>query len=291
MKWKKFSPDQFYEYYKYNGYIRLVAFAEFTADRRIILENISLVGVLENSKNFDKQELNQKILFGKYLAPTKPSLFVNIVPVWPHLINDCTIDEKGFSTGKKHSEFLLFWDAVASTTRNPIECAFGILEAKFCTFGEELSLNHEGNFSFVVFACILLHNMCIKDDCNQEYNIRDLVGNEAEVTVAKSAAKKQTDTFLHCVSDKKGSGYSANHFHNLICHLLLNFVAPSNFSITFWCLSSFLSINFCIGTLLPVFACLCVLVTLSSSVHILFADKIDGGSYRAFEFSSLCICS
>jgi hypothetical protein len=48
--------------------------------------------------------------------------------------------------------------------RKDVECAFGILQSRFCILRRPARLYEQGDLQNIMLACIILHNMIIEDE-------------------------------------------------------------------------------------------------------------------------------
>ena len=58
--------------------------------------------------------------------------------------------------------------------RKDVECAFGILQSRFCILRRPAHLYEQGDIENIMLACIILHNMIIKDEKDIEQVPLDL---------------------------------------------------------------------------------------------------------------------
>jgi len=70
--------------------------------------------------------------------------------------------------------------------RKDVECAFGILQARFRILRNPARLYDQGDLQNIMLACIILHNMIIKDEKDIENDSFDL--NEEATTSTVQAA-------------------------------------------------------------------------------------------------------
>ena len=59
-------------------------------------------------------------------------------------------------------------------TRKDVECAFGILQSRFCILRRPARLYEQGDLQDIMLACIILHNMIIEDEKDIEQVPLDL---------------------------------------------------------------------------------------------------------------------
>ena len=65
------------------------------------------------------------------------------------------------TTQQEADQTIAMWEHIAAATRNPIECAFGILNNRFSVLKSGLQLHHEDDCGRVMMTCAILHNLCI----------------------------------------------------------------------------------------------------------------------------------
>jgi hypothetical protein len=58
--------------------------------------------------------------------------------------------------------------------RKDVECAFGILQSRFCILRRPARLYKQGDLQNIMLACIILHNMIIEDEKDIEQVPLDL---------------------------------------------------------------------------------------------------------------------
>ncbi len=139
------------------------------AHRRFTYCDYGLPGVMGDSSIFEISELRRQIRNGTWLGASIPSLQLEEVQIQPYLIGDCafTLSKHVMKTTstreqKAHPE-LKEWEKLASKTRKPVECAFGILKKRFPVLKRGLSLRYEKEASIIVRSCTILHNLCIDE--------------------------------------------------------------------------------------------------------------------------------
>ena len=139
IRWLACPDEQFYEYRCYKGYPSIVPFAVSTADRKFIYVDVGRPGVLDDSSIYTRSSLKRNIDNNIWLGDDVPSLHIAGVPVRPDIIGDCAffLDihmMKSCSEAEMNaSPILRTWSSMASSTRKPIECSFGVLKDCFST--------------------------------------------------------------------------------------------------------------------------------------------------------------
>jgi len=112
------------------------------------------------------------------------SLQIGTVEVWPYLLGSCAFAlQKNMMKSSSKVEIaadqdLATWDTIASPTRKPVECAFGITKNRFSILKYGIRYKHEHDSCFLITACFILHNLCIEsgdegdhylaEDCEEE---------------------------------------------------------------------------------------------------------------------------
>lgn len=214
VKWLACPMDQFYEYRCYKGYTSVVIFAVATANRRFIYADIGRPGVLGDSTIYSRSSLKRNIDDKTWLGDGIPDLVISGIPVRPYLVGDCafTLDKNMMKTTTVREQqvnpVLRTWDSIASQTRKPVECAFGMLKNRFQALKNGIRLQHEDDISFVSLACMILHNMSIQDGDE----VDDMLPQDEEVdddlvTAETSAGRRQRDALLYYVVNNLSSAH------------------------------------------------------------------------------------
>ena len=134
IKWLVCPDEQFYEYRCYKRYPSIVLFDVSPADRRFIYVDVGRPGGLGDATIYSMSTLKNNIEWNVCLGDDVPSLFIAGVPIRPYLIVDCAfaLDVhliKSCSQAEMNASAILrTWSRVASRTRKPIECSFGLLK-------------------------------------------------------------------------------------------------------------------------------------------------------------------
>ena len=137
IRWRECPDEQFYEYRCYKGYPSIVLFAVSTADRKFIYVDVGRPGVLGDSSIYTRSSLKRNIDENIWLGDDIPSLNTAGVPVRPYIIVDCAFSldfhmMKSCSEAEMNaSPILRTWSSMASSTRKPIECSFGVFKNSF----------------------------------------------------------------------------------------------------------------------------------------------------------------
>lgn len=210
--WKLCPSEQFYEYRCYKGFASIVLFACCTSNRRFTFVDIGRPGVLGDSSIFERSMLKKNIDDGVWLGAEIDNMDIAGVKVRPYLMGDCAFS-LSINVMKTTSEkeqrcnpVLKEWEGPASCTRKPIECAFGMLKGKFAILKEGIRLLHENDISFLIFSCVILHNTCLDQGEQDEYESNDeLIDDKEEevVTAETDAGKRQRDALLYYLIQSK----------------------------------------------------------------------------------------
>jgi len=205
VKWLSCPQEQFYEYRCYKGYPSIIIFPVVSADRRFIFADVGRPGFLGDSTIYSSSELKRKIDSKEWLGSSIPDLTIANVPVRPYLVEDCALTLDGnMMKSSSQSEMnanpvLRTWDSIASQTRKPVECAFGILKHRFQVLKTGLRLLHEDDIAHLLMAFVIMHNMCTGDDIDDsEFLPADEQGDEEEITMETTAGKKKGT--LYCTT-------------------------------------------------------------------------------------------
>jgi len=70
--------------------------------------------------------------------------------------------------------------------RKDVECAFGILQSRFCILRRPARLYEQGDLENIMLACIMLHNMIIEDERDIEQVPLDLNEEASTYTVQEA---------------------------------------------------------------------------------------------------------
>ena len=96
-----------------------------------------------------------------YDEQNKSSMLPNWNPAYP-ILPHCM---KRYSTCKKNEEVI--FNSMLRTARNPIECAFGRLKARWKILTKKMDLKFE-KIPTIIYACFILHNFCERYICIDE---------------------------------------------------------------------------------------------------------------------------
>lgn len=136
---------------------------------------------------------------GSWLGNDVVSMWIGEAKVRSFILTDCAFPLSRNvmrTTSVKQQNVnsnMLIWERVASETRRPVECAFGILKNRFRCIKDGISFHHEDDIAYVITACVALRNICISegDECDDfndhEYNTEaeDLDLNTEEADTGK----------------------------------------------------------------------------------------------------------
>lgn len=200
--WKRCPSSQFYEYRCYKGFESVIIFALASADRRIIYADIGSPGVMSDSTLYERSNLRKMMDSGQWCGSDIPSLFIDGIEVRPYIMGDgaFTLSSQLMKTCSKaemaKSQDLVGWETRASSTRKPVECAFGILKNRFSTLSTGVMLENEDDVVYLITACVILHNMCLScGDSGDDF----LVEENDQISVNSSATtegKRVRDALL-----------------------------------------------------------------------------------------------
>jgi len=80
--------------------------------------------------------------------------------------------------------------------REDVECAFGILQSRFCILRRPTRLYEQGDLEDIMLACIILHNMIIEDEKDIEDVSLDLNEEATTSTVQASTISQGHDPVM-----------------------------------------------------------------------------------------------
>ncbi len=113
------------------------------------------------------------------LGREMPSLFIGRCEVRPYIMGDCafpllpnlmkTVTNKQM----ENNSDLELWNKIAAKTRNPIECAYGILKGRFSLLKTGVALKNEDDAARCIKACLILHNIYINNEDNGYEYLRE----------------------------------------------------------------------------------------------------------------------
>ena len=148
--------------------------------------------------NNDINVLNQSTLFVDQLRGEAPQMqyFVNgrqyskpyyladgIYPEWAVFVKSIRAPQS--------AEHKLFSEQEGA--RKDVECAFGILQSRFCILRQPARLYEQGDLENIMLACIILHNMIIEDEKDIEDDSFDLNEEATTSTVQPSTITQGHD--------------------------------------------------------------------------------------------------
>ncbi len=82
--------------------------------------------------------------------------------------------------------------------RNPIECAFGLLKARWALLNKKLDLSLS-IIPTVVYACFLLHNLCER---NQTYINEEILKKQIQIATAADKEILPDHIFVTMMKEK-----------------------------------------------------------------------------------------
>jgi hypothetical protein len=190
---KQWAPD----YYNRKGFYSILLQGVVDAECKFWDYDIGWAGSLHDYNLFKRTALFRRLVngdFGNYAllgdAAYQPRSYV----LTPFL---------GSKEGLSRQQF--FWNFIQSSSRMPVECAFGILKMRWACLLLRLDLDIHF-VSDVVAACLVLHNICrIHND-----------GFDSEwVKEVKSEIEKETQANLHRFSTAEAEAIRAETFQQL----------------------------------------------------------------------------
>lgn len=130
-------------------------------------------GSVHDAKVFANSSINQKLVSGQ-IPMTKLSIFPGSQKIPNYVIGDPAYPltpfcMKEYATCASNEEVI--FNALLRAARNPIECAFGRLKARWSVLTKKVDLKIE-SVPVVVYACFVLHNYC---EMNKSYVDEDLL--------------------------------------------------------------------------------------------------------------------
>jgi hypothetical protein len=152
--------------------------------------------------NNDINVLNQSTLFVDQLRGEAPLVqyFVNgrqytkayyladgIYPEWAVFVKSIRAPQS--------AEHKLFSEKQEGA-RKDVECAFRILQSRFCILRRPARLYEQGDLENIMLACIILHNMIIEDEKDIEDNSFDLNEEATTSTVQPSTITQGHDPVM-----------------------------------------------------------------------------------------------
>ena len=197
MPWLQCPPHQYFEYRNYKSYASFVIFAVASADRRFIYAIVGCPGVLGDTTIFNTSDLKRLIDDGRWIGTDVPSLQIGNVHVRPYLMDDCAfvLARNMITTAsirqQNANKELILWDLVASATRKPIECVFGIVKNRFPILRTGIRFTDEDDAVYFMTALLILHNLCISHgDTGSEYEFDTTDSNDLVVSDERPAVSR-----------------------------------------------------------------------------------------------------
>ena len=158
-------------------------------------------GSVHDAKVFANSLVNKKLCSSK-LPKTYQTIGRNNIKVPNYLIGDPAYPlvphcMREFSTCKTNQEVI--FNAMLRSARNPIECAFGRLKARWQILTRKMDLKLE-NIPTVIHACFILHNFCEKNDV---YIDEDQVQTQIElIKTNETTFRNIPDPIYSCNNDE-----------------------------------------------------------------------------------------
>ena len=154
-------------------------------------------GSVHDAKVFSNSSINDKLVNGGL-----PTTFQSVIPgaekIPNYLIGDPAYPltrfcMKEYATCDTNEEVV--FNTLLRTARNPIECAFGRLKARWSVLTKKIDLKLE-SVPTIIYACFVLHNFC---EANKSYIDPDLVKRQIELNRANEEKNKNTlDPIYSC---------------------------------------------------------------------------------------------
>lgn len=207
IRWLTCPDGQFYEYRCYKEHPSVVIFAVVTANRRFIYVDVGRPGVLGDSTIYDRSMLRSNIDSEKWMGAAILDLVVSSIPIRPYLMGYCAFTlnvnmmKTASSREKVANPVLKHWNEIASQTRKPVECAFGMLKQRFLVVKKGVRLYHEDDITKLCIACMMFHNMAIEDGVFDDFVLRQDENEDEEesITAECTAKKRQKDVLIYYV--------------------------------------------------------------------------------------------
>ena len=149
------------DYFNYKQYFSVNVQAVCDAQGKFMDVDCRWPGCVHDAKVFANSQINNALKSGNL-----PGTFNNLLPGCDKIPNYIIGDPaypltpfcmKEYQSCKTNSEVL--FNNILREARNPIECAFGRLKARWSILTRKIDLKLE-NIPIVVMACFVLHNFC-----------------------------------------------------------------------------------------------------------------------------------
>ena len=149
------------DYFNYKQYFSVNVQAVCNAQGKFMDVDCRWPGCAHDAKVFANSQINNALKSGNL-----PGTFNNLLPGYDKIPNYIIGDPaypltpfcmKEYQSCKTNSEVL--FSNMLREARNPVECAFGRLKARWSILTRKMDLKLE-NIPIVVMACFVLHNFC-----------------------------------------------------------------------------------------------------------------------------------
>ncbi len=166
------------DYFNRKGFHSILLQLTVAANCSIWNYDVGWAGSIHDSLNFTRSEIGQRCArgwFGNYCLVGDCAY-----PARPYML----VPFKGCKEGLYHLKY--YWNFIQSSTRMPVERAFGMLKARFRILLKrcDMDLHHVPD---LVAACLVLHNVCI---CHNDSFDMDWV-REAEVCLQQGRSLEE----------------------------------------------------------------------------------------------------
>jgi hypothetical protein len=156
-----FPPDKPQDYYCYKGFHSFNVQGVCNYKATFMDVECCWPGSVHDAKVFGNSSVNKKLLNGKL-----PRVFQSVLPGYEKIPNYLIGDPaypltpfcmKKYETCENNKQVV--FNNMLRAARNPIECAFGRLKARWAVLTKKIDLKLE-KVPIIVYACFVLHNYC-----------------------------------------------------------------------------------------------------------------------------------
>ncbi|MCO5584541.1 hypothetical protein L7F22_038469 [Adiantum nelumboides] len=164
--------DNHVDYFNKKGFHSILLQLTVAANCSIWNYDVGWAGSGHDSLNFSRSDIGQACargelgnycLVGDCAYPARPYMLVPF---------------KGCTEGLSRLKY--YWNFIQSSTRMPVERAFGMLKARFCILLKRCDMNLRYVPDFIA-ACLVLHNICIQH--GESFDMEWVREAEAELSV------------------------------------------------------------------------------------------------------------
>lgn len=190
------------DYYSYKGFYSLNVQAVCDYRGQFLDVECRWPGSVHDAKVFANSNVNKKLRNG-----TLPGTYRSVIPgcrsIPNYLIGDPAYPLLPFCLKEydscQNNEQVVFNNMLRSA-RNPIECAFGRLKARWRVLTRKMDLKITA-VPTVVYACFVLHNFCEK---NKRYVDEDLVQEQIRSAMNNSGDRDEASDPVYSVDSGEG---------------------------------------------------------------------------------------